>query len=242
MQKNKIEFEIDGNKYATPANISEITIARFIKYLEKVVQQSPKCLEECFELEEGETMEQKFNALTKEEKFDCFEYMAKVVSFWTGAPENHLHELNLEQLQLCFWTLEYMFGSIKPDEGFTGFEIDGIEYVMPSEHMAESTLIEFAESAQFQQNVSDLKAGNYIAILDVMAVLCRPRGEKYDSKKLPKRKKLFSSLTLDVAVNVGFFLIRLNVGLNQTLTIYSLMKYTAAQEVAQLEKIMDGTA
>jgi hypothetical protein len=221
--QNKVKFKIDGVEYSTPGNVSEITIARFVKYLDKVVNLCPKVLEEVTTLEEEEdTIEKNFDALTDEQRIECFEYFVKVVAFWTGATEQDLHELNLDDLTLAFWTLEYMFGSIVPDPEFVGFEIGGIEYLLPSKHMTKSTLIEFAESAQFQQNVAELKAGNYIAILDVMSVLCRPFGEVYDAANNAARKKLFSSLSLDVALNVGFFLIRLNVGLKKTLSIYSL--------------------
>ena len=186
---SRVKFEINGIKYATPGSISEITIKRFIKYLNDVVQLCPVALDNAAKLDEGETIEGNFNKLTKEQKFECFEYFVKVVAFWTGAPEKDLHQLNLEELTLSFWTLEYMFGTIQPDENFTGFKVDGVEYLLPEKHMTESTLIEFAESAQFQQSFAELKAGNYIAILDVMAVLCRPAGELYDSKNIPKRKR-----------------------------------------------------
>jgi hypothetical protein len=240
MKNSKDAFKIDGVLYRLPASIKEIKIGRFVKYVKTVLQSCPEELENVLNLEEGETIEQKFEELTALEQKKCFEYFSKVVSFWTGAPEKELKYLELEQLKYYFFYIEFLFGNFEADENFTGFEIKGVEYLPPSKHMRESTLIEFAEAAQFQSNLSELKAGNYAAILDVMAVLCRPKGEEYDEKRNGERKRLFSSLSLDIAVNVGFFLIRLSDILKSNILIYSLEQQKAGQEVEKLGRSMVG--
>jgi hypothetical protein len=243
MQRNKIliDFEINGVTYSGPTSAKDIKIIDFVTYVREVVQLCPAQLDDVCSLEEGETIEGNFNKLSPKEKKECLEYFVKVVSYWTGAPEEDLKLLSLERLKLSFWALEYLFGNLEANENFTGFEVKGVEYLMPSKHMQESTLIEFAESAQFQEDLKELKAGNYIAILDIMSVLCRPKGEQYDEKNNAKRKKIFSSLSMDVAINVGFFLIRLDGGLSQSLAIYTLLVGQAAAEVEQLAPFMDGT-
>jgi hypothetical protein len=240
---NKVTFKVDGVLYSTPGSVEEIKTARFIKYIETVVQDTPAALVKAVtpnEDDESETIETRFNNLTNQEKKDCFLFFSKVVSFWTGAPEAKLKALSLEQLQAAFWTLEYMFMSYKPSPDFCGFEAEGVYFEMPQKHMTKSTFIEFAEAAQYEESLKDFNSGSYIALLDIMCIICRPPGEQYDDKNNPKRKKIFANTSLDIALNVGFFLRRLNNGLSQILTIYSLMLHQAKAEEAQLIRRLGG--
>lgn len=236
----KLNFKLNGINYRVPAGVEEIKIGRFIRYIKTVVQEWAPELDKVLEIEEGETIEGNFNKLSKLEKSNCYTFYAKVVSFWTGAPLKELSKMNVKQLEIYFFYIEFMFGNFKANEQFAGFEIKGIEYLPPAEHMRQSTLIEFAEAAQFQENLKELKAGNYAAILDVMAVLCRPKGEEYNEKNNGERKRLFSSLSLDNAINVGFFLIRLSDILRNNILIYSLEQQKVIQEVEQLGRLMGG--
>jgi hypothetical protein len=226
-------FELYGNIYNIPQDITKVKIGRYIKYLNKIFQHCPDELNAVCDLQEGETLRGKFDALPAQAQKKCYDYFVKVVSFWSGAPEQKLKNLDLKTLELAFWGIEYLFGSYKPNEEFAGFEVDGVEYLLPEKHMVQSTLIEFAEAAQYEENVKDLKAGNHIAILDNMAILCRPKGEQYDDKNNEKRKKIFFNVGLDVGLNVCFFLTKLNVSLNQTLLIYSLLAGPQVEQVKQ---------
>ncbi len=226
-------FKLGGRVFNIPSDIKAVKIGRYIKYLNTVFQECPEELNAVCDLEEGQTLNGNFEALPAPVKKLCYEYFIKVVSFWTKAPEAQLKNLDLKELELSFWGIEYLFGSFKPNKDFAGFELNGVEYILPAEHMKQSTLIEFAEAAQYEENVKDLKAGNHIAILDNMAILCRPKGEQYDDTKNASRKKLFYNLGLDVGLNVVFFLNKLNVSLNYNLLIYSLLK---GQRAAALKK------
>ena len=218
-----ITFKLDGVQYATPNNIKKVKIVKYLKYLSKVFKFCPKVLNDVCILDEGETIEGNFNKLSQQDKKTCYDYYIKVVSFWTGAPEQKLKSLDLKKLELAFWGIEFLFGGFTPNPDFVGFEVDGIEYLLPKEHMAQSTLIEFAECAEYEEKVKEYNSGNHYAMLDLMAILCRPKGEEYDEHKNPERKRIFGALSLDVGLNVCFFLNRLNITLGQILLIYSLM-------------------
>jgi hypothetical protein len=221
-----IKFDIKGIEYKTPENIKNISIGRFLRFINKVLCNCPPVLDTVYKIDpkkDTDQMLENWNALNDLDRAECYKYFSLVVSFWTGAKLNDVKEyLSIDELTAAFWTVEILLGNMTPDENFVGFDIDGIGYLLPSKHMEKNTVIEFAESAQFQDKVNDLKGGNYVAILDVMSVLCRPAGEVYNEENNEKRKKIFSKLSLDVAINVGFFLKRLNVGLIQTLAICSL--------------------
>lgn len=226
-------FDLGGRSYNIPSKITAVKIGHYIKYLNTVFQSCPDELNEVCDLQEGQTLKGNFEALPAAAQKKCYEYFIKVVSFWTKAPESELKNLDLETLEFAFWGIEYLFGSFKPTADFTGFEVGGVEYLLPAEHMKKSTLIEFAEAAQYEENVKDLKAGNHIAILDNMAILCRPKGEQYDDTKNAERKKIFYNLGLDVGLNVCFFLSKLNISLNHNLLIYSLLQ---EQQTAAVKK------
>lgn len=233
----------NGATYKTPASLDEIKTGTFIQFLQQVAANCPQQLDDLYKLEDGENLADKWQALSKADRVECYKYFSEVVAFWTGAEAKQLQEaLGLKKLELSFWAIELLFLKFAPDPTFNGFDLGGVSYSLPSENMTDATFIEFAEAAQFQANVQELKGGNFLAILDIMAVLCRPAGEVYDADKIPKRKKIFSSAPLSVAMNTAFFLSRLNVGLIQILSIYSLLNYKAEAEEATLRRLTDGTA
>lgn len=227
------KFVIEGIEYETPKTLEDINIGKFVKFLTKIMQHIPEELEQVYKTdpEKNQTIMGNWEALEKVGKLKCYDYFAKVVSFWSGALEYDLRNyLSLEELILAFWDIEITLSKIEPDKNFTGFEIDGIEYLMPSKFMSENTFIEFAESAQFEAELNDLKGGSYISILNIMAVLCRPFGEVYDDKNNKERKKLFSTLSMGIAINVAFFFRKLRSILNDNLLIYTLREYKKIQD------------
>ena len=116
--------------------------------------------------------------------------------------------------------------------------INGKEYILPAQHMEGSTVSEFAEAAQFQENFQEVENGAWLSMLDVVAVLCRPPGEKYsyDKRRHEARKKLFKKLSMDKIINVSFFLLRLNKELHNNLLIYSLHQQILQKQEKQLKK------
>ena len=90
--------------------------------------------------------------------------------------------MNLEQLEAAFRAIQIDLSitDFKQDEDFIGFELNGTEYLLPKKHMENSTVVEFCEAAQFELNAADLESGNWRAILDIMAVICKPVGEVYE--------------------------------------------------------------
>jgi hypothetical protein len=169
------------------------------------------------------------------EKDKCHKFMALVVGFWCDIPKSTIIEaMNLEQLKATFWTIEYELdpNNATYNENWAGFELDGVEYLPPSRYMQNGTVAEFAESAQYQENLEKVVNGNWLAMSDVMAVLCKPKGEilKNNPTKHNQRKKLFEQVTMDNVINTAFFLLKLKLPLSSNLAIYTLK-----QEVERLK-------
>lgn len=80
-------------------------------------------------------------------------------------------------------------------------EIDGEKYFVPlSEDL---TLAEWVDVETVLDSESDTK------ISEILAILCRPAGEKYDTQTAEKRKEVFRNITCDkVLPLVAFFLFR----------------------------------
>jgi len=180
------------------------------------------------------------------EKAKCYEFFCIEIGFWCDIDSKIVKDsfVNLEHLEATYWTLFYEMNpdNASIDEEFVGFDIDGVLYIPPTKYMTESTVVEFMESAQFQENMKDLEGGNWLSMLDVMVVLCRPKGEPYEyvESKHEARKKLFKGVTMDNVINTAFFLLRLSGTLNLNLLIYTMEAEVIQKELKLLENDMDG--
>ena len=180
------------------------------------------------------------------EKSLCHVFFSVDVGYWCDIePELIQEAMNLDQLEGTFWMLQYEMNpaNAEVNEDFTGFEVKGIEYLLPKQHMTSSTVLEFAESAQFQTAMKGVEGGEYKAMADVMCVLCRPKGEKYSYSKIRhnNRKKIFLGTTMDNVINTAFFLLRLNETLRDNLLIYTLVGEKENLEAKILKTDTDGT-
>lgn len=238
-------FQINEEQYITPT-WGNILFSRFLQYLDDIEPQRPECLDKFLmdHYEELATIDEKlsdqenndlgvlmFKARWSEmplfDKSLCHVFFSVDVGFWCSIePELIQEAMNLDQLEGTFWMLQYEMNpaNAKANEDFTGFEVEGIEYLLPKKHMTESTVLEFAESAQFQMAMADVNGGNYSAMADVMCVLCRPKDEKYSYSEIKhnRRRNLFLSTTMDNVINTAFFLLRLSDILRDNFLIYTL--------------------
>jgi len=238
-------FQIEDKQYQTPS-WSDILFSRFFEYLDNIDPKRPEPLdkfikehyEELSTLDDKLTPEEKEDlavlmfkarwlAIPSSDKFKCYEYFCIDVGFWCGIEPDVIQEaMNLEQLEKVFWLLQYEMNpaNAEVNEDFTGFEVGGVEYLLPKKHMTESTVLEFSESAQFQTRMKDVENGDYKAMADVMCVLCRPKGEKYSYSEIKhkRRRKLFLGTTMDNVINTSFFLLKLSETLPNNLLIYTL--------------------
>ena len=235
-----VSFELNGKKYSSPKSWGNITFEKFLKYLSDIAPKTPEILKELFE---AENLAETWNGYTDKDKLICYKFFALSVGFWCGLPAEEIKEsMNIEQLESAFFTIEIDLANMQNDDTFTGFEIKGKRYVLPAENMEGSTVSEFAEASQFQENFSEVEGGEWLSMLDVMVVLCRPEGEKYsyDKNTHNLRKKLFKGLSMDKVINTAFFLLRLNKELKNNLLIYSMLQAIAPKQEKQLKKLMVG--
>ena len=110
--------------------------------------------------------------------------------------------------------LNYLFGKctaacLQPDQIDYKqlYYHDGITYTLPDKLMRNSTLIEFAEAAQYESALKQTTRGDANGLLKMCAVLLRPVGiTEYSEELFESNVKAFETLPLRVAYEVSFFL------------------------------------
>ena len=259
-----VKFEIDGQQYSTKAGWHDVPFQMFMNYLSEVAPEEPEVLkdfvsshldflqeldpelsEESKQIFAVENWEASWKKLGKKKQLKCYNFFSLDIGFWVGLDSEEIKQyLNKDQLAQAFWANQIVLniGEAKPDPNFTGFKIGKKEYLLPQKHMEGSTVAEFADAAHFEEQVGELLQDRWEAILDLMVVICRPKGEKYDFNEIThkQRKNFFRKLNMDVLINIAFFLLRLNDTLKDNLLIYSLQQQLQLEEAKKLQKIMVG--
>ena len=249
-----IRFQIDDTTHTSPTSWGAVPFSRYLQYFEDVAPHEPQQLKDFIqghheaiaELDEGLTQEQReaealrlfseaWEAMDWRDNLICFDFFALDVSFWFNVEDKRiLAGLSIEDLEAAYWALQVQMNpdNANVNKDYTGFEIKGVEYLVPSKHMVGSTVEEYADASYFQESMDSYKGGNWGAMLDVMTVLCRPKGETYNDNEAfrNKRKELFKDLPMSDIINVAFFLLRLSETLRTNLAIY-----TTQQEVQALQ-------
>jgi len=216
-----IQFELNNKTYKING-WQDITLGRFCTFIETVLPKQPKILKEILEAEDKE---QARLDVTIEEELQLLDYYCLAVAYWFSIDADTLKiAMDREQLERSYWALEVLFSDYQIDEDFVSFRLHGVDYFVPANYMQDSTTIEYFECMQFEQNLSKIEGGNFLALPEILATICRPKDEAYNEKKVPIRKKLFKQVNMLDALNVAFFLLRLKGVLAQTLAIYSLLE------------------
>jgi hypothetical protein len=164
-----------GKKFDFPASLEDISLEQYILYLELVETTKPKYLtdiddamEELFLAKDSkkqdkidaaqQVLDEKYDAITNVVMYKhIFPYYARVIAFF--APDLTEEEIlgqddgegmNVGQLQALFGIVTDIFNNIvQMTEIDHIMEVDGEFWFLPTQHMKESTVIEFAESSQF---------------------------------------------------------------------------------------------
>ncbi len=130
-------------------------------------------------------------------------YQLRVVRSLTGIQD----ELTVDELKCLF---DKCTDALLAPKDITYKQIylhQGITYTLPSELMRRSTLVEFAETAQYESALKQAQGGDANGLLNMCAVLLRPSGvEEYSEEVFERNVQAFQTLPLMVAHEVSFFL------------------------------------
>lgn len=157
-------------------------------------------------------------------------YIAQVVSFFTGVDYDKCigksdEYITLDSLQFLYNQITDLLKTEPADEQKREYLINGTTYLLPDELMKKSTLIEFAEAAQFEESMAGIKNASYSSVLEIASVLLRPLGVEYSEKQYEDNRDVFSEhLTMHDLFQVGFFLGELSKKYADALQNYMLAK------------------
>src|SRR5512145_2439112 len=214
-----INITILDKPYQLPS-AREITIHRFVEFLEFTDAHAPESLKDPeFEGERDTLAEAKYFALE--------------LHFWTGCPLIDLNRHGIEEIY-GVWVLQQEQLYATEDNTYHGFTLDGEFYALPKRYMTDSTIEDFAEASEFEKQFADMQNGVYLALPKIAAVLCRKQGERFYDYDFEQRAQLFDSeLTAWDAFQIGFFLLRQSKKLATDLKIYS-----ASLTIVQLKQVL----
>ena len=250
-----IKFATDnGQSFEYPESLSDVTLKQYLEYLEFVESTKPKVLKdidtanikiaEAIDLKDNKGLELARKELDEAtETIDdivqyqqIFPYYARVISFFSGLSVPFIlgqdggAGMRLDHIQWLYGQTINIFNQLPDVEYSNVLEVNGEVWYLPERFMSDSTVIEFAESAQFQANLSKVENGEWKALAKMMCVLVRKKDEQY-SDKLLKREELFLSWNLLDCWKVAFFLLR-----RIEVLQLSFQTYTNVQTLMQLRQ------
>jgi hypothetical protein len=243
-----------GEKFTFPDSLDDITLQTYIDYVQLTEPTKPK------ELAEIERLSQEMNDAEGEQEiakaqdeFDAataaitdkimykkiYPFYARVVAhFADGLTEEVIlggkkqgDGMNLGNLTYLYHNIVKMLNN-PPEPVYSPAIVDkdGETWYLPQRYMEKAKLIEFAEASQFEENMQNLKEGNWLALPKIMCVLVRKGGELY-SDKLLKREQMFLGWSLQKCLQVAFFLLK-----RSETSLLNLKVYTAAQDLTRLKQ------
>ena len=158
-----------------------------------------------------------------------YPFMADVVHYFTKIPLSACYGRVAESLELKY--LKFLFDKImnamtQPEELKYKqiYEFNNKIYILPDKLMAKSTLLEFAEAAQFDKSRKQIENNESEGLLRMVAVLLRENGEEYNEFIFEKNMVDFLQLPLQVAYEVSFFLMRQSENYSIDLQTYMLQQ------------------
>ena len=247
----------NGNTFAAPEGLRDITLQQFIDFVCHIEPTKPDLLKQIDEAvqqgndpmlntKEKNLLKAEIDRLIEEVNDPLFRsqelhpYYARVVSYWTGLSEKYIlgrdggEGMNVGNLTALYIRLIDVLNKMPAVEYSNVIDKDEELWYLPERFMQDSTVIEFAEAAQFQANLSKVLGGDWLSMAKVMCVLVRKKGEQY-SDKLLKREKMFLGWDMHNVWRVAFFLLK------RSETYKSAMQaYISAQQLSKLRQELKG--
>ena len=236
-----IVFTLNDTKYTHPETCEDVTIQQVIEFYRDVYPTRPALMLELAEaVSEDPVNEKRVAAIEKKMQSKVwisahlYPYFVRVVHHFCRAPVETLQGTSPAHLEYLY---HHCIGAMRNPGDVQHkqlYLIDGEVHTLPTQLMTYSTLQEFAEAAQYEENAEIVSKGRpdthefYEGLLNVCSVILRKEGEVYSEEVYERNRKRFKSLPLQTLYEVGFFLRQLS--LNYVLGLnLSLLKRAAAE-------------
>jgi len=212
-------FSLNNQKYTHPETCEDVTIQQVIEFYRDVYPTRPALMLEMSEAVSEEPINEKRVAAIEKKmqskvwiSTQLYPYFVRVVSHFCGVPVETLQGTSPEHLEYLY---HHCIGAMR-NPGEVQYKqlylIDGEVYNLPTKLMSQSTLQEFAEAAQYEENAEIVSKGRpdthefYEGLLNVCSVILRKENEEYSDDVYERNRKRFKTLPLQTLYEVGFFL------------------------------------
>jgi hypothetical protein len=234
--KLMIVFTLNGTKYTHPEDCQDVTVQQVIEFYRDVYPTRPALILELTEAVNEEPInENRVAAIEKKMQSKVwisahlYPYMCRVVKHFCGVDGITLGQTSPAHLEYLY---HHCIGAMR-NPGDVQYKqlylIDGEVYKLPTKLMSQSTLQEFAEAAQYEENAEQIKDGNWEGLLNVCSVILRKENEEYSEEVYNRNRDRFRTLPLQTLYEVGFFLKTLS--LNYVLGLNLSLLKRAVQEL-----------
>jgi hypothetical protein len=222
-------FKINGERFEFPEGWQDVTLERYLLYLEHVETTMPEKLRDLQQSSDDNRQEVLASIDELYYATEIVPFFLRYFCFFTGVPMDTAKKLKQSRL-------ETMYRQIERNLVSPTIEHRGTLYHLPKKYMEKSTVIEFIEAAQFEHYAREVEGNQFRSLSKLLCVLLRPEGEVYDSNNNPAREKLFASLSMDKVWAVCFFLLRLNARFAGDALTFMAALQTLLQNERDLEK------
>ena len=252
----------NGDKFEYPLNLQDVTLKKYLDFLSLVEPTKPQVLkdidlllQQIDEIKKGKEyqektlqLEEKINSITDLVKAQqIYPYYARVISYFSTLTEDYIlgkdGGMGME-VKALEWMYNHIIGIFNnlPEVAYDHIIERGNEvWYLPTQFMKDSTVIEFAETAQFIAQMQSMEAGNWFAMPKVMCVLVRKKDEPYHERLLKREKDFLEWNMLDVW-RVCFFLLKQieKSQISSLISTNSLRLTKLKQELESLQNDSDG--
>ena len=223
-----IVFTLNNQKYTHPETCEDVTIQQVIEFYRDVYPTRPALMMEMAEAASEEPVNEKRVAAIEKKmqsnvwiSSQLYPYFCRVVHHFCNVPIEALSKTTPAHLEYLYHNCIGAMRNPGNIEYKQLYLIDDEVYELPTKLMSKSTLQEFAESAQYEENAAMAKDGNWEGLLNVCSVILRKQGEEYGEEVYNRNRARFKTLPLQTLYEVGFFLKTLSanyaLGLNLSL-------------------------
>jgi len=138
--------------------------------------------------------------------FNDLELFHAILTYWVGFDST---KLTYQDKIAIFSKLAFLFADVKYVE-VKGFSHNNVVYHLPESKndyfgkempLAKATFSEIVECLELEKNMNFINALPYI-----LAILCKPHGEKYNDQKVSERATEFETLPMNLLWSICFFL------------------------------------
>ena len=234
-----IKVEIGGTHYRVCSEWSDVTVQKASDLLKHRIPDSLKAVYDLAFTPMTGTVEDHVRAVEEKEQSISFEdqhkniplFFSRVIEALSDIPGEVLNKISVHSIKTIYHSylrkfvegVWYFPSEFQPMD-LTSFEFDGETYYLPTSGnvfgekvpLVDVTALEFCESADLQVYVSRMTADkDFSRIANIVSILCRPKGEKYNETVSLARAEKFKGLPMDIVWSVFFSLIRPSVILSQ---------------------------